>query len=310
MEENIIKSLKTNTPIGRWDYAFISIGIFSFINFIFEIIKILTPFIFYKLDFAVYVSYRTLSFFLSLFIFYIFSVASIRRFFDISGSKKKAFGFFVLFLTIFPLSLIFSKLADLLFYGILIFLITKKGQLTQSKDFQWNKVKTLQASIIGIYILCSLLFNLNFTKFIAKGNDMAPIIKRRDEFLVRNLKKEELKRGELIVYKDKNRTYYQRIIALPGEKIEIKRDSDNIANIYINDKILSEPYKKLKEYSPHPKAKHYVKTLIAKNSYFVLGDNRDMSYDSRFLGPINKNKIIGKIIYIYYPTKRIKFFKD
>lgn len=302
--------LKTNTALGRWDYAFVSIGIFLFVNFIFEIIKILTPFIFYKLSFLIYISYRALSFFLSLFIFYIFSVSSIRRFFDISGSKKKAFVFFVLFLTIFPLSLIFHKLADLLFYGVLIFLISKKGKLIQSKDFTWDKIKILQAVVMSIYILSSLLFNLNFTKFIAKGSGMAPIIKRRDEFLVRNLKNGELKRGDLIVYRDKNGTYYQRIIALPGEKIEIIRGADNIANVYINGKAINEPYKELKEYSPHPKARHYAKTLISKNRYFVLGDNRDMSYDSRFLGPINKNKIIGKISYIYYPIKRIKFFKD
>lgn len=102
---------------------------------------------------------------------------------------------------------------------------------------------------------------------------------------------------------------YQRIIGLPKETIEIKRNQNNIANTYINDKILNEPYKKIKEYSPHPKAIHYKKILIPENSYFILGDNRDMSYDSRFLGPINKNKIIGKIIYIYYPIRRVKFFK-
>ncbi len=304
------KFLKIDTPLGRWDYAFVSIGVFLFVNFIFEIIKILTPFIFYKLSFLIYVSYRTLSFFLHLFIFYIFSVASIRRFFDISDSKKKAFVFFVLFLTIFPLSLIFQKLADLLFYGVLIFLISKKGKLIQSKDFKWDKIKTFQAVAISVYILSSLFFNFNFTKFIAKGNGMAPIIKRGDEFLVKKLKGYELKRGDLVVYKLGIReTYYQRIVGLPGETIDIKRNSENIANIYINDKVLNEPYKKLKEYSPHPKAINYEKTLIPENSYFILGDNRDMSYDSRFLGPINKNKIIGKIIYIYYPIKRIKFFK-
>lgn len=303
-------SLKINTPLGRWGYAFISIGVFLFVNFIFEIIKILTPFIFYKLSFLIYVLYRTLSSFLTVFIFYIFSVASIRRFFDISGSKKKAFVFFVLFLTIFPLSLIFHKLADLLFYGVLIFLISKKGKLIQSKNFQWDKIKILQAVVMSVYILSSLFFNLNFTKFIAKGNGMAPAIKRGDEFLVKNLKRYELKRDDLIVYKlGIGETYYQRIIGLPKEKIEIKRSQDNIANVYINNKILNEPYKKLKEYSPHPKAIHYAKTLISENSYFILGDNRDMSYDSRFLGPINKNKIIGKIIYIYYPIKRVKFFK-
>ncbi|MPN49808.1 Signal peptidase I S [bioreactor metagenome] len=139
---------------------------------------------------------------------------------------------------------------------------------------------------------------------------MAPSIKRGDKFLVRRLKKEKLKRGDLVIYKlGIGETYHQRIIGLPGETIEIERNKDNIADVYINDKILNEPYKKLKENSPHPKAIHYAKTHIPENSYFILGDNRDMSYDSRFLSPINKRKIIGKIIYIYYPIKRVKIFK-
>ena len=304
-------SLKINTPLERWDYAFTSVGIFLFASFLLKIFKILTPIILYKISFPFYLVLKLLNFILIIVIFYIFSVSSIKRLFDILGTKKRGvIGFIIFLFVITTLIFLLPNLEQPFLYGFILFLILRKGQLIEDNNFEWNKVKIVQIIIISAYLLLTLMFNLNFTTFVARGNGMAPAIRRGDEFLVRRLKGYKLKRKDFVVYKlGIGGTYYQRIIGLPKEKIEIKRNQDNIANIYINDKILSEPYKKLKEYSPHPKAIHYGKTIIAENSYFILGDNRDMSYDSRFLGPINKSKIIGKIIYIYYPIRRVKFFK-
>jgi signal peptidase I len=145
---------------------------------------------------------------------------------------------------------------------------------------------------------------------VAKGNGMAPTIKKGDIFKV-DKRIKNFKRGDIVLYKipfDKS-TYFQRIIAIPNDKIEIKRNNKGIGEIYLNDKLLEESYKiKKKEFSPHPKAIQYGPVIIEKDKYFVLGDNRDLSYDSRFFGTLDKIFIKGKVVEIKtkLPTKYVK----
>ena len=123
------------------------------------------------------------------------------------------------------------------------------------------------------------------------------------------------KRGDLIVFqypKNPKVYYVKRCIGLPGETLEIKNK-----NVYINGKLLDEPW--LKKY---PKDKYFIdknnilqKELsprdnfgpitIQKNCYFVMGDSRDNSSDSRFWGVLRYKYLRGKVISIYWPFNRI-----
>ena len=82
------------------------------------------------------------------------------------------------------------------------------------------------------------------------------------------------------------------IMILPGEIIEYK---DN--KLYINDKEVEDPY-------PSQITGDIERQLIPENTYYVLGDNRTDSVDSRILGPIDKNKILGHATFIIYPFNR------
>lgn len=182
-------NLKINAPLGRWDYAFASVGIFLFISFLLKILKILTPVIFYKISFSFYFAFKLLNFLLIFFIFYIFSVTSIKRLFDILGTKKRGVISFVVFLfVITAIMIILPNFEQPFFYSFILFLIIKKGKLLGDNNFEWDKIKILQTIIMSAYFLLASIFNLNFTTFVAKGNGMAPIIKRGDKFLVKKLK--------------------------------------------------------------------------------------------------------------------------
>lgn len=109
----------------------------------------------------------------------------------------------------------------------------------------------------------------------------------------------EPKRGDVVVYKAPNNPdvdYFKRIVGLPGEEIEI-RDG----KVYINGQLLDEPYLAPGTVTyEHTYLKEGQKLAIPQGQYFVMGDNRPHSSDSRAHGPIPKESIIGKMTMCYW----------
>ena len=92
-------------------------------------------------------------------------------------------------------------------------------------------------------------------------------------------------------------TLIKRVIGLPGETIEV-RDG----KIYINDKKISDKH-------GSGVTKDFGKIKIPKNEYFVMGDNREISADSRVFGTFNKKEIKGTTRFILFPFKSFGFVK-
>ncbi len=118
----------------------------------------------------------------------------------------------------------------------------------------------------------------------------------------------EPKRGDVIVFefpKDKKKDYVKRVIGLPGDRFEIKNNK-----VYINNILhINEPYAvfknsdktDLKFLSGEKKNhKNYGPLLIPEDSFFVMGDNRDRSYDSRYWGFVSRKAIKGKPLMIFW----------
>jgi signal peptidase I len=114
--------------------------------------------------------------------------------------------------------------------------------------------------------------------------------------------KNEPERGEIIIFKfppDPSKDFIKRIIGLPGEKIEIIG-----REIYINGKLLNDKYGYYENRdeswgSPAGKCK-YCSVTVPNDHYFVLGDNRENSQDSRYWGFVPLRSIRGKALYIYW----------
>lgn len=101
--------------------------------------------------------------------------------------------------------------------------------------------------------------------------------------------------------------YIKRVIGLPGEKLEIKQSSNGAYKVYINDKPLNEEYI-MSEYDFH-KCKsdmHCGPLIIPENNYFMMGDNRGNSLDSRFWGTLPKERFIGRAVFVFWPLNRIQ----
>ncbi len=125
-----------------------------------------------------------------------------------------------------------------------------------------------------------------------EGKAMLPAFANGDKILIdENLG--ELKRGDIITFlypKDRSKWYLKRIIGLPDEIVEI-RDG----RVYINGKVLDEPYI---DESFNQAKPNFPPRKVPEHQYFVMGDNRDNSSDSRYWGTVDKELIKGK----YYMT--------
>jgi signal peptidase I len=131
-----------------------------------------------------------------------------------------------------------------------------------------------------------------------EGTGMSPTLNDGDKiFIDKNLG--ELKRGDIILFyypKDRSKSYMKRIIGLPNETVEIRE-----GRIYIDDQILDEPY--LDETRNQQKSS-FRPQRIPEYQYFVVGDNRDNSSDSRYWGTVDKELIIGKYYMAYSEAKK------
>ena len=111
---------------------------------------------------------------------------------------------------------------------------------------------------------------------------------------------EKIERGDTVVFwysDDKSRSYIKRVIGLPGEEIRIDRGT-----VYVNGSPLSEDYvppEYRDEFSMDP-------VVVKQDHYFVLGDHRTSSNDSRAWGEgIPRNHIYGKAVFVYWPPQKI-----
>ena len=131
----------------------------------------------------------------------------------------------------------------------------------------------------------------------------------------------EPKRGDVIVFTpphDPGKNYVKRVVGVPGEVIEMRAKK-----LYVNDLLIDEPYARhldlrrdefhpdmawqanylatvVEEASYRPTRDNWGSIRVPENSYFVLGDNRDNSEDSRYWGFVNKSSVRGRPWFVYY----------
>ena len=150
--------------------------------------------------------------------------------------------------------------------------------------------------IIALFLFL-ILITFVAQPFKVEGDSMYPNLRNSERIVVEKLSLhfDKIGRGDIVVFrypKNPGKIFIKRIIGLPGEKVEIKK-----GHIYINGTPLSEPYldERARGDDDHPPV------TLGNNEYYLLGDNRVISDDSRDFGPIKKDLISGRAIFIYWP---------
>ncbi len=134
-----------------------------------------------------------------------------------------------------------------------------------------------------------------------QGDSMLPTLVTGDRLLVRRTQTAtEYKRGDVVFFRDprgvSDTFIIKRIIGLPGESVRASR------SVYINGELLEEPYLQddVEQFNPSARGVNRIRDA----SYFVMGDNRLASTDSRDFGVINASQILGRAILRYLPIVR------
>ncbi len=162
--------------------------------------------------------------------------------------------------------------------------------------------------IIAALVLSTIINKYVFTIATVPSSSMRPTIMEGDRLLVtRVYNPEKLKTGDIVVFdfKEENEKFVKRLIGTPEDTVEIFEDG----SVKVNDKLLDDSYVYERKYVTDV----YQKYEVPEDSYFFLGDNRNISKDSRKweTSPYIKGEDIeGKAQFIVYPFNRIDKLKS
>ena len=169
-----------------------------------------------------------------------------------------------------------------------------------------GRLRIVVAIALGVAVMAALTgLRVTFRSFINRSGGMLPTVGVNERVLTRRAS--SAKRGEIIAFRypiDRKTIFLKRVVALAGETVEI-RDKQLFVNgwavnepyvihedpaLFPSDRETPEPYRHRDQYGP---------SIVPPDSYFVLGDNRDRSSDSRFWGAVPRRNVIAVAILAY-----------
>ena len=177
---------------------------------------------------------------------------------------------------------------------------------TERKRYRWKKtyLKALRGTISVLTYMAAvaaLIATLVLPVLQIEGKSMEPTLVNGDIVLL--TKTTSFSRGELCGFSWNNKLLIKRVIGLPGDWIEIDTDG----TVYLNGEQLDEPYAQQLAVGECDLEFPF---QVPQEQYFVLGDMRESSIDSRntLIGCVEKDQIVGKVFFRVWPFKTIRFF--
>ncbi|MEW6623277.1 MAG: signal peptidase I [Bacillota bacterium] len=157
--------------------------------------------------------------------------------------------------------------------------------------------------ILITFLVALIIRALLIQPYHVTSSSMEPTLLEGDKILVSKLiyRFTKPQRMDIVVFKyplNKEVDYVKRIIGLPGEIIEIRSGI-----VYIDGSVLEENYIIIQpedDFGP---------VVIPGNRFFVLGDNRKDSLDSRYWGTVSRDNLLGKVVLLFWPHERLRYFR-
>jgi signal peptidase I len=134
-----------------------------------------------------------------------------------------------------------------------------------------------------------------------EGTSMLPMLEDQDRLFINKIayRVGDIHRGDVVVFeypRDHTKSYIKRVIALPGDRLRIAD-----GQVYVNGVRLKEPYvpNRFADDRSEPEQ------VLPSHEYFVMGDHRSISSDSREFGPVDRDLIYGKAVFVYWPMEQV-----
>ncbi len=169
-------------------------------------------------------------------------------------------------------------------------------------------VELFKVLIIGAFAVVAIRYFV-FKPFVVKGTSMEPNFHEKEYLIIDELSYhfKEPQRGEIVVvrtYTDDREYFLKRVIGLPGERIEITNgrvkvfNTEHIDGAYINE---------TNYLNPSVLTTGDINVKLGPNEFYVLGDNRPASLDSRRIGPIQRGDVVGRVLLRGWPLDRLDY---
>jgi len=151
--------------------------------------------------------------------------------------------------------------------------------------------------IVVVLVLMLVIFGL-YQPVRVDGTSMLPVLEDQDKLLINKFvyRFNDIHRSDVVVFyypRDHSKSYIKRVIALPGDDLSI-----NHGKVVVNGVAVKENYVPLK----YEDERSQPEMLVPPGEYFVMGDHRSISSDSRDFGPVSRDLIYGRAAFVFWPV--------
>jgi signal peptidase I len=169
---------------------------------------------------------------------------------------------------------------------------TSGRSIAESRLSLW--LRDILISVAASFLIIMFLYQ----PVRVEGTSMQPELRDQDRLFINKFAYhfESISRGDVVVFhypRDPEKSYIKRIIALPGDRLDIED-----GRVYVNGRRVQEPYVP-RDYRD---SRSVAEMMVPPNEYFVMGDHRSISSDSRDFGPVERDLIYGKAAFVYWPA--------
>jgi signal peptidase I len=155
---------------------------------------------------------------------------------------------------------------------------------------------------VGIAVVASvLIITFLYQPVRVEGTSMQPELRDQDRLFIDKFffRFEKIDRGDVVVFhypRDPEKSYIKRVIGLPGDTVAIRQ-----GRVFIDNQPIDEPYVPRR----YRDTRSMGELVVPPDEYFVMGDHRSISSDSRDFGPVDRDLIYGKATFIYWPADNV-----